>query len=122
MTGRELSTQWAMPLGIVSTNRQNSMNSEAINKYVAAQVQAAADRTVLPIVESIKGEVAGQAANNARIVKLTEEVKKLNDESNKRITALQNELVKETAAVQALSVKLGEAVAAAGNTDVAPAA
>jgi hypothetical protein len=98
------------------------MNSEAINKYVAAQVQAAADRTVLPIVESIKGEVAGQAANNARIVKLTEEVKKLNDESNKRITALQNELVKETAAVQALSVKLGEAVAAAGNTDVAPAA
>lgn len=100
----------------VSTNKTNSMNSTQVNKYVEAQVQAAADRKILPIVDAIKVEVAGQNENNARIVRLTEEVAKLNKESQDRIAKLQQELVKANTEVNDLSVKLAEAVAAAPNT------
>lgn len=91
------------------------MNSEQVTKYVQTQVQAAADRKILPVVEAIKSEIAQQAENNASIVALTEKVAKLNKESNERVAKLQSELVKANTEVNALSVKLGEAVAGAAS-------
>jgi len=97
------------------------MNSNQVNKYVETQVQAAADRKILPLVEAIKSEVAAQAEFFVNDTAPTEKVNKLNKESADRITKLQAELVKANTEVNALSVKLAEATAGAVNDGSTPA-
>ena len=88
------------------------MNSNKVQAYIDQQVTALADRRVKPIMDAINGELEGQRRNEAEKARLDG----LTKESNDRVAALQKELVKANSEVNALSVKLAEAVAGAENT------
>ena len=89
------------------------MNANQLNDYVASQIKLDADRKVMPLVHAIKEELAGQARNTEKLAALTAQVSKDNAESDKRITALQQDLGKAQQEVAALAEKLTSTTAAA---------
>lgn len=89
------------------------MTTEALNNYVAAQVQQLADQKVKPLIVAINEELAGQTRNNDHLAAVTAKVNKDNEESKKRITELQKQLGVAQQAVAALNDALTTATAPA---------